>query len=204
MKSAVPLVDNSQNCIEDLRPAGPAEQIALRHVVSCRLPLSCCLYRVHSKAHQILCMYATPHMLIDVPCSIFIASVLHALATPVEDSAASCNRSRMLCQHDQSHGPRYLAVSAAVLDTQAATLDGAGDDKKDSILLAAWASHSLSSTSRASVRPLQLSLTCFRFPIRYCTLHCSAAHHSRQATDLKLQTAVECCHHKCIRVMHGA
>ncbi len=90
------------------------------------LPLSCCLYRVHSKAHQILCMYATPHMLIDVPCSIFIASVSHALATPVEDSAASCNCSRMLCQHDESHGPRYLAVSAAVLDTQAATLDGAG------------------------------------------------------------------------------
>ena len=71
-------------------------------------------------------MYATPHMLIDVPCSIFIASVLHALATPVEDSAASCNCSRMLCQHDQARGPRYLAVSAAVLDTQAATLDGAG------------------------------------------------------------------------------
>lgn len=119
-----------------------------------------------------LCMYATPHMLIDVPCSIFIASVLHALATPVEDSAASCNCSRMLCQHDQARGPRYLAVSAAVLDTQAATLDGAGVNQKDSILLAAWASHSLSSTSRASVRPLQSSLTCL--DTQYNTVNCNA------------------------------
>ncbi len=123
------------------------------------------------KAH--LCVYATPHMLIGVPCSIFIASVLHALATPVEDSAASCNCSRRLCQHDQAHNPRCLAVSAAVLDTQAATLDGAG------VLIGRTAYSWQHGPHTACPQPAQpasdpCSCPCHVTDTRYHVLHCIA------------------------------
>ena len=93
--------------------------------MSCRDLLCHAVYLACIPTH--ICVHMLYHVLVGVPCCIFIVSVLHALATPVGDSAASCDCSQMLCRYDQAHGPRCLAVFAAVLDTQAATLDVAGE-----------------------------------------------------------------------------
>ena len=79
----------------------------------------------------------------------------------------------MLCQHDQAHGPRCLAVSAAELDTQAATLDGAG------VLIGRTAYPWQHGPHTACPQPAEpasdpCSFPCHVTDARYHILHCDA------------------------------